>query len=350
MQDNKKNTIRLIVSGYELSGWDDASIDNSIEIPAASWSVTLFNPVYSQLPNDITAGKPVQLYYGKELILTGIVDQISEAISRGGRGLQLSGRDLAGQLIDCAVPIFNGRQMTLRELIDKHVQSGNLAGLFPNVEIQDNSWLKNQISVEPGESLWDAITKAAQVTGQHVWIKPDGTLCIGDPFKETYQPTTTLSLMFDGTQNNILNAEYEENASDLYTEIKVLSQDRNANHILAQSNTQTNYDFKRLKIVTMGDVETKAEANAALKKMQSDNNLKAYSLSLTVAGWQFEQKVWMPGWYLHLQSDVLSRTTAKWALMSRTLQLSRNSGQTTHLKLKRQGDWAQPLVQKQKRR
>jgi prophage tail gpP-like protein len=34
--------------------------------------------------------------------------------------------------------------------------------------------------------------------------------------------------------------------------------------------------------------------------------------------------------------------------MGRTLKLSRSGGQTTELKLKRQGDWAQPLVHKEK--
>ena len=34
--------------------------------------------------------------------------------------------------------------------------------------------------------------------------------------------------------------------------------------------------------------------------------------------------------------------------MGRTLELSRDAGQTTKLKLKRQGDWAQPLINKEK--
>lgn len=350
MQDNQGTTIRLLIGGYELTGWDEASMDHEIDTPAASWSVTLFNPVYAQLPESVSAGKKVQFYYGKELVLTGIVDRISEAVSRSGRGLQISGRDLAGQLIDCAVPIFNGRQMTLKELIDQHIQSGNLKGLFPKVEIQNNNWLKNQVAIEPGESLWDTINKAARITGQHVWTKPDGTICIGDPFLNAYRVQTDLNLMFSDAENNVLDAQYDEDVSNLYSDIKVLSQDRGANHILSESKTETPYGYKRLKIDSLGDVETKSEADAALKKMQADNNMSAYNLTITMVGWQIDEKVWMPGWYVNLRSDVLSRATAKWAVMGRTLKLSRSNGQKTELKLKRQSDWAQPLVHKEKKR
>ncbi|WP_374254375.1 phage baseplate assembly protein [Acinetobacter brisouii] len=348
MQDNSGNEIRLIVGGYELSGWDEASLDNAIDTPADSWSVTLFNPVYDQLPSSVASGKPVKFYYGNELVLTGIIDKISEAVSRHGRALQVSGRDLVGQLIDCSVPIFSGRQVTLDVLLNKYVKSGDLGSLFKSISIQDNSALKNKVSVEPGEALWDAINKAAQVTGQYVWLEADGTLKVGDPFANPYHIKTDLLLMYDGNDNNVLEAQYDEDVSNVYSEIKILSQDGNANHILSEGKTSTSYGFNRLKIVSLGDVETKAEADAALKKIQADNNLEAYSLNPTVKGWQIDNKVWSTGWYLNLKSDVLSRATAKWAVMGRTLKLSRSGGQTTELKLKRQGDWAQPLVHKDK--
>ncbi|MDR8295624.1 hypothetical protein FPK78_24020, partial [Acinetobacter baumannii] len=86
--------------------------------------------------------------------------------------LEISGRDLVGQLIDCSVPIFNGRQITLEELIGRFILNGDLGSLFHDVSIQNNSWLKNKVSIEPSESLWDALIKAAQVTGQHVWLEP----------------------------------------------------------------------------------------------------------------------------------------------------------------------------------
>lgn len=348
MQDNQNKEIRLLVGGYELKGWDEATIDNSIDIPADSFSVTLFNPVYDQLPKSVSAGQTVQLYYDKQLVLTGVVDRISEAVSRQGRGLKISGRDLVGQLIDCSVPMFNGRQVNLEELVNQYIKKGNLSSLFKNVVIENNTTLRNKVSVEPSESLWDAINKAAASSGQHVWLEADGTLKIGNPFSAPYHVKTTLQLMFDGQQNNVIDAQYDEDVSKVFSQIKVLSQDSKAKHILSESSTKTAYPFNRLKLVSIGDVETKAEADAALKKLEGDNNLEAYNLKINVVGWTVDNKVWATGWYVNLHSDVLSRATAKWAIMGRTLHLSRSAGQTTELKLKRQGDWVQPLPPKDK--
>ena len=350
MQDNQNKTIRLVIGGYDLSGWDEATIDNSIDTPADSFSVTLFNPAYDQLPTNVAAGQKAQLYYDNQLVLTGIVDRLSEAITRHGRGLQISGRDMVGQLIDCSVPVFNGRQINLEELLNQYVKKGDLSALFSKVVILDNAALKNKVSVEPSESLWDAINKSAAATGQFVWLEPDGTLKIGDPFESPYYVKTPLELMFDGNQNNVLNAQYDEDVSKVFGQIKILSQDSKAHHILSESKSNTPYGFNRLKIISLGDVETKAEADAALKKITGDNNLEAYNLKVTVQGWMIDQRVWSAGWYLNLKSDVLSRATAKWAVMGRTLHLSRSNGQTTELKLKRQGDWVQPIPKKDKKK
>ncbi len=174
--------------------------------------------------------------------------------------------------------IFNGRQITLEELVGRYIIGGDLGSLFHDVRIQNNAWLKNKVSVEPGESLWDALTKAAQITGQHVWLDPDGTLQIGDPFANPYHVQTPLRLMRPlNNSNNVLSLQYENDVSRVFSDIKVLSQDSNATSILSETAAQTQYDYKRLKIVTLGDVETEAEANAALEKIKKTTILKPHT-------------------------------------------------------------------------
>jgi len=348
MQDNQGNNIRLVIGGYEVSFWDEVQIDSQIDVPAESWNLTLFQNDTDPLPSDIEGSARVELYYADQLILTSVADRISEAVSRDGYGLQISGRDLAGQLIDCSVPIFNGRQINLEELLGKFILSGDLSSLIRDIRIQDDAWLKNKVSVEPGESLWDAIVKAAQVTGQHVWLEPDGTLVIGDPFAHPYYVKTPLRLMkpLDNT-NNVLSLQYDNDVSNVFSQLKILSQDANGQHILSEGFASTQYDYNRLKIITLADVETKIEANKALEKIKKDNDLEAYTLTVTVPDWMVDGKVWSPGWYVNLETNVLTRATAKWAVMGRTLSLSRANGKTTKLLLKRQEDWAQPLLYKE---
>jgi prophage tail gpP-like protein len=40
IKDNKGTAIRIIVGGYEVAGWDEASFDSAIDIPADAFSVT----------------------------------------------------------------------------------------------------------------------------------------------------------------------------------------------------------------------------------------------------------------------------------------------------------------------
>ncbi|HCW3786582.1 TPA: hypothetical protein OXK38_003652, partial [Acinetobacter baumannii] len=77
--------------------------------------------------------------------------------------------------------------------------------------------------------------------------------------------------------------------------------------------------------------------------------LEAHTLTATVSGWMIDGKLWSTGWYINLETNVLSRATAKWAVYGRTFQLDRKNGKTTKLLLKRQGDWANPLVLKEKK-
>ncbi|WP_407324348.1 phage baseplate assembly protein [Acinetobacter pittii] len=350
MQDNQGNEIRLIIAGMEATGWDQIEIDSQIDTPAENWSFTVFEMGGQALSPEIKGGAKVQVYFGNQLILTSIADRVSEGVSRDGYGLQISGRDLVGQLIDCSVPIFNGRQITLETLVGQYILGGDLGSLFHDVRIQNNAWLKNKVSVEPSESLWDSLIKAAQITGQHVWLDPDGTLQIGDPFANPYQTQTPLRLMRPlDNSNNVLSLQYDNDVSNVFSKIQILSQDAQATSILSETTAQTQYDFNRLKIVTLGDVETEAEANAALEKIKKDNDLEAHTLIATVSDWMIDGKLWSTGWYINLETNVLSRATAKWAVFGRTFQLDRKNGKTTRLLLKRQGDWANPLILKEKK-
>lgn len=349
MRDNTNTPIRLVVAGFECTAWDYVSVDSQIDTAADGWSLTVWNDG-SSVQAAIKGGAPVQLFYGSELILTGIVDSFSQAITLNGNGINLSGRDLAGQLIDCSAAIYSARKINLEQFIKDSVigKVSPLAQLRIDLADPLESYLKYKISIEPGESIWDALVKLAASAGQFVWFTADGTLTIGDPFANPYVVQTPLVMMRSGTGNNILEAQYDEDVGDVFNTIKLIGQTAEAQHISAETQSDTPYTFPRLKIVSTGDIETQAEADAAINKMKHDNDLQAYSLKLVVDGWTVDGKVWQTGWQIKLQSDVLLRANAQWVVIGRTLKLSRTAGKTTELNLKRRGDWAQPLIYKDK--
>jgi prophage tail gpP-like protein len=149
-------------------------------------------------------------------------------------------------------------------------------------------------------------------------------------------------------ENNVVSLTYDNDVSNVYSQFKVLSQDAKGQHILAGTQKSTQYSFNRLKILSLSDVETTAEANSALEKIKKDNDFEAHTLTVTVSGWTIDNKVWSTGWYINLETNALTQANAKWAVVGRTLYLDRNNGKTTKLLLKRQGDWANPLIHKEK--
>lgn len=84
-----------------------------------------------------------------------------------------------------------------------------------------------------------------------------------------------------------------------------------------------------------------------LRKLK-DNDFEANTMIAVVPDWQIDGKVWATGWYVNIETNALSRATAKWAVVGCTFNLSRQEGKTTKLLLKRQGDWANPLILKEK--
>ncbi|MBJ8469708.1 hypothetical protein I6M67_19145, partial [Acinetobacter pittii] len=96
MQDNQGNEIKLVIGGYEIAGWNNAVADSQIDTPAENWSLNLFHKNGQPLPEGISGGSHVQLYFANQLILTSIADRVQEGINRDGYGLEISGRDLVG--------------------------------------------------------------------------------------------------------------------------------------------------------------------------------------------------------------------------------------------------------------
>lgn len=350
MQDNLNKNIRLVVEGVESEQWDSVTIDSQIDVPADGWGLTLFNTEGGVLPDNIQGGKSAQLYYGNELVLTGIIDRVNEAVTRNGVAIGIAGRDFGGQLLDCSVPILTAQSLNFREIIEQFV-IGNLSP-FAELKLYQDLTLdeleREKITVEPGESIYDVLAKSAATAGQHVWFDPDGTLRIGDPFSNA-GVNVDLKLMRHGHGNNILGMDYEEDVSRVFNEIRILGQGADAQQLLAQGTAKTPYKFPRLKIISMGDIETQADAQSVLNKIIHDNDLEAYSLTATIMGWTASGHVWQPGWQVTVKTDASKRANAQWVVMGRTLKLSRTEGKTTILKLRRKGDWTQPLIYKDKK-
>jgi prophage tail gpP-like protein len=393
---NDLDNIALEVGGVVCTGWDQVDIDSEILTPADAWSLALFGLDDYVLPESVKGGADVTIKYLDQTILVGVVDTLKDKCGRQGRSVRISGRDLAGQLLDCSVDIFQGTAMTLNEI----VHAANKGSANPDVTEDANGNLIDQpdmnrafpfrfkikpelynkilggsaqkTAVEPGESIWAAIQKVGDAIGQYIWFDPDGTLIIGNPIADEPQPALVpeLVLLRDGTSAfpMVLDLDYSEDVTDVYSELHVLSQDNETGrsfsakrrNLLDSHRTLTDDRkaklngavmqdtiHRRLRIVISGQAASMDEANALADKTMHDANLNAYTLTAEVQGWTCATgEIWRAGWLLTVKTDAVARVSAEpsaWVVFGRTLRLSRTQGMTTTLKLKRVADWMQPV-------
>lgn len=109
MPTQNSESMTLTIGDLEISNWDKVETDSDLFIPADSWTLSLYNPL-GQLPKQVSEGADVYLSYRGEIILNGVIDQISESIDAQGHTISVIGRDIAGQLLDCSAPIFGTTQ------------------------------------------------------------------------------------------------------------------------------------------------------------------------------------------------------------------------------------------------
>ncbi len=356
--------IILHIDGKRCMAWDELTIDSDIGVPADAFSLKWFGDSKGILPTAIAEGKLCKVSISNdgsdEVVLVGILDSVNQSVGRGGINTSLSGRDLAGQLIDCSAPIDSARNLSLSQIVKRYVTGGDLASLPINVGTIAKDWLKGKTGVDQGESIWDIIASAAEASGQYVWMSADGELMIGNPFNVP-QPATKpqLYLYSDDrrSQNNVLDVDYQADISNVYSSITVVGQNDKGKNFKAKV-TDTTLPFKRSKIISSSRADNQKEAEQYAQKAMQDALLDAYELAVSVSGWttpsnspQSSQQAgggqkgeaWKTGWQVSFDSDVLPRACGDWVIFGRTFELSRANGRTTELRLKRKANWMQPV-------
>lgn len=361
MSDNQPNTtdgtddsqtlqrlgnIILTVGDVECRQWDDITIDSDIGIPADGWSFAWLDKTIADLPDSVKSGAVCQIEVEnkaiRENILVGVIDKIQQTVSRGQMSVVISGRDLAGQLLDTSAPIKQGQNMTLEEIIGQFVIGGDLGSLPWHLKTDENS-LKVKTGVEDGASVWDAINKAAEASGQYVWMSSEGAICIGNPFNvEQPKEPPVFILNEDNAHNNCLSLSYSEDLSNAYSIVEVVGQDDKGKNFRGTANDERMI-IKRRKILSDSRAENQSDAMQYAQKALRDSWLDAYECSILTNHWGWMSKVFATGWRVKVISTIIPKASGDWVIYGRTLKLTRNEGKTTELRLRKFQEWMQPV-------
>lgn len=372
--------ITLLLGGRQYSRWQRYRIDSDFLKGADAWQLQLGLPG-QVFPVDAVRGAPVKVRIHNEVILTGRIDSVRRDVSRKGLQLQLSGRDLAAILVDCAAPIFSARQLTLDEGIAAIVRPLGIT----RIRIQAQGMTRHDsIHLEPGERAWDALIKLASGRGLWPWMDPDGTLVIGGP-DYTAPPVATLVLSQEPGKSNVMSLSDIRSIQGCYSDLTVLAQ----SHALSGSRapvapldvtappvgevsvdddpetagtggetghytrSHTEHDptvpYYRPQIIITGDIDNRQQLEYRARKAMADARLSGLDVIVQVNGHRTPSgELWKPGQRVRVVSAPHG-IDAVYFLMGRTFSGGLPDGQVTQLRFKEDGIWIPDAYPSQKR-
>lgn len=367
------NRVELHLAGQIHGGWEQYEIDSDLMTPADAWQVSLGLGPTNQLPTVVTAGQPVEVRIGGELVMTGRIDAVHEVVSKSAHTVRINGRDGAAILVDCSAPVFVAKLATMDEIVAKIVRPLGIAKFRVDSE---KNFTREKINVEPGDTAWDVLAHAAEANGLWPWFTPDGTLIVGRP-DYAKPPVGSLILrrtLGESLQNNVLSLERQVSVHDRFSEVTVLGQSHGAppqivdlanpasglgqsgKHRIKATVQDTGVTWYRPKIIVDHEADNEAVARARARKKIADSRLSGYVLTALVSGHrvlddQGAGPLWTPGQRVHVVSEPHGIDNI-YFLMSRKFTGGRGEGMRTRLVLKEDAVWmpeAHPHKRKHRR-
>ncbi|WP_066568033.1 phage baseplate assembly protein [Snodgrassella sp. CFCC 13594] len=334
------NTVVVRIGGKEHKDWQSYDIDSDFLIPADAFNFET-GLAMAQTSVEDYSGDQCEVVINDQVVMTGIIGNQVKTVSKGNRQITLSGRDLAGLLVDCSAPQINVKGMTVLAAAKK-LAAGWTQIKSVVLKSEKNPTL-DKIDIEPGETVWQALTKVANSVGLHPWFEPNGTLVIGGPDYSS-KPVATLCHSRTDTRHNIQSIQVEHDTESRFSEVTFLGQSHgragnSSKHDLKWVYKDPTMTLHKPKTVVVSDAENLDALQKQAKKMLSDWKLDGFTLTITVPDHKTQDGVlWQPGQRVHV-IDEEEGIDAIFFLMGRRFMLSRYDGTTTELRLKEDGVW-----------
>lgn len=158
------DVVTLKVGGQAFEGWTSVSVQKGIRNPAGAFTLDFAERVRAEAaPLPIRRGDACEVLIGGEVVITGWIDKSSPGFDPRNRALSVSGRDKAGDLVDCAAlnkpGVWRGRTLTqiAHDLVAPF-------GLSVTAKADVGAPFA-QFALQQGETVWSAIERLARFRG-----------------------------------------------------------------------------------------------------------------------------------------------------------------------------------------
>ncbi|HLJ64913.1 MAG TPA: hypothetical protein VKT70_12445, partial [Stellaceae bacterium] len=157
------NDVTLTVDGVAYGGWVEIVINRALDSIAGSFEVALTERFAGlQAQDAIATGSRCCLAIDGETVITGWVDEAGVAYDGRSHRLSLRGRDVTGDLVDCAAMPAFWPSATLLAIAGDICQPFGIKVAAEGVEL-GATFIKQ--AVRPGERAFEVIDRLAAMVG-----------------------------------------------------------------------------------------------------------------------------------------------------------------------------------------
>lgn len=158
--------VRLVVDGQRLTGWKTFDLVRSIEAIAGAFAVTTSDRVGFPVPE----GSAVEVQVEGETVLSGWIDSVRPSFDKTSRSVAIAGRDRTADLVDCS-PLESESEYSGLSIDGLATEIARPFGIQV-VTVADPGPVFERFAIQPGETAFEALDRAARLRG--VLLSGDG--------------------------------------------------------------------------------------------------------------------------------------------------------------------------------
>lgn len=290
--------IFLEVQGVKYEGFTDIAVNGAMEnfSSSFSFSTTVKENSLGIIQNDLKLGQQARVFIDTTLTITGYIESLDISYSAGSHSINVSGRDIGGDLIDSSIRQKSYIQRDFQKLVNlvliDNAYSIKVINKVGTLTLEPTETIKT----EQGDSVFDFLDRYAKKLQVLLKINPNGDLEI---IREDDEVVKNF-LINDFTQNNnILSASLNLSTVNRFNAIQVYSQDNNRTHkktSISQKGTAIDSSIRttRRKIITI-DTASQSKSLKALAEWNVNlRRAKGSRYSCKVVGFYSGKDIWQP--------------------------------------------------------
>lgn len=298
--------IVLHVNGRVYGGWKRASITRSIDAIAGRFELEVMDrwEVNAQRWT-IFPGDACQVKIDGKTLITGYVDRASPTYDTQAHGIRITGRDKTADLVDCSAIVKGDELRGLK--LDGIVRALAQPFGIRVVSQVDPGAVFQSFAIQPGETAWEAIERAARQRFMVVTTDGEGNAVIAD-----IGTRRAADALIEG--RNIKSASAEYDYSQRFSDYIVKGQAsawndgaepaKNAIESRARDANVTRY---RPKIITAEMQASEGSAADRARLEAASRAGKSTRITVTVQGWTMSNgELWPLNSMVSVRSPLLS--------------------------------------------